>query len=224
MHCQIRHLLLQQTVSLLRKLHQELIEGMLASSIVPLSEMLPEFDGPLTVQHMKKDSPIHGFVALRACVGFLGQNFKWWPCKFAGPTGIQMLQTIFPRTAHQAALRSVMHAAALHHDKALGKRGVNHLFRLPATLEERIGKLMHGFQPNDWSSLTFASPQQAFDTLKTLGSSQQQIQVAAGPVQVGTIGRVLTRQSVEELAIHYHAAFTQNVQCLPYFGGKMNAR
>jgi hypothetical protein len=52
-------------------------------------------------------------------------------------------------TAHQAALRSAMHAAALHHNKALGKRGVNHLFRLPATLEERIGKLMHGFQPND---------------------------------------------------------------------------
>ena len=42
-----------------------------------------------------------------------------------------------------------MHAAALHHNKALGKRGVNHLFRLPATLEERIGKLMHGFQPNN---------------------------------------------------------------------------
>ena len=51
---------------------------------------------PLTGQHMKKDSPIHGFVALRACVGFLGQNFKWWPCKFAGPTGVQMLQTMFP--------------------------------------------------------------------------------------------------------------------------------
>ena len=94
--CQIRHPLLQHTVSLLRKLHQELIAGMLASSIVPLSEMLPEFDGPLTVQHMKKDSPIHGFVALRACVGFLGQNYKWWPCIFAGPTGVQILQTMFP--------------------------------------------------------------------------------------------------------------------------------
>jgi hypothetical protein len=171
---------------------------------------------------MKKDSPIHGFIALRAAVGFLGQVEKWWACQFLGSTGPRMLQTIFPRTANQAALRSAMQAAALHHDKALGKRGICHLFRLPVAVEERISVAMDQLDTNAWSELVVTSKETAFGILKQLAPST--ISIQPGPVQVGTIGRIATWQSAEELALHYHAAFSSSIVCIPYFGAKTNAR
>jgi hypothetical protein len=171
---------------------------------------------------MKKDSPIHGFIALRAAVGFLGQVEKWWACQFLGPVGPRMLQTIFPRTAYQAALRSAIQAAALHHDKALGKRGVCHLFRLPIAVEERIAIAMSQMDTNAWSELSVTNKDTALAILKQFEPST--ISVQSGPVQVGTVGRLVTRQSLEELALHYHAAFTSGIACIPYFGAKTSAR
>lgn len=171
---------------------------------------------------MKKDSPIGSYIYLRATVGFLGQSAKWWNCQFLSPTGPRMLQTIFPRTSHQAAIRSVMQAATLHHDKVLGKRGVYHLFRLPSSVEDRVASAMNELDNSSWAELVVTHQETALNMLKKMVAST--IQVNPGPVQVGTIGRLVNRQSVEELALHYHAAFTQSVECIPYFGAKLNVR
>lgn len=171
---------------------------------------------------MKKESPIESFIALRVAIGYLGQLQKWWNCQFLGTTGLKMLQAIFPRTCNQAALHSVIQAASLHHDRALGQRGVNHLFRLPLDVEERINNQMNAFKEQDWKDLSCDNKEQAMDVLKRFSSSV--IKVDSGPVQIGTIGRLVSRQSVDEIAMHYHAAFTQQVVCLPYFGSKTHGR
>ena len=171
---------------------------------------------------MKKESPIVHFIALRAAIGYLGQSEKWWNCEFLGTIGLKMLRTIFPRTYNQASLLSVIQAASLHHDRTLGQRGVNHLFRLPLDVEERINNEINSFKEQDWKDLACNNKEQAMDVLKKLSSSV--IKVDAGPVQIGTIGRLVSRQSIDELAMHYHSAFIQQVQCLPYFGGKTSGR
>jgi hypothetical protein len=43
------------------------------------------------------------------------------------------------------------------------------------------------------------------------------ITAPAGPVQIGVEKKILTRNSVSELAAHYGSAFTQGIQCFPYF-------
>ena len=171
---------------------------------------------------MKKDPIINDFVSLRACVGFLGQADKWWNCLFLGKTGPRILQAIFPRTAHQAAMRSVIQAASLHHDKSLGQRSVNHLFRLPLPVEERVGQVLDSFSEQNWSTMTFENKEEALVKLKGLCPSG--ITVTPGPVQIGTVSRIISRGAINELAMHYHAAFTQGVQCLPYFGEKIYVR
>jgi hypothetical protein len=171
---------------------------------------------------MKKESPIESFIALRAAVGFLGQSEKWWNCKFLESVGPRMLQTIFPRTSHQAAHRSAIQAGSLHHDKALGQRGISHLFRLPADVEEALSSHTESFTDKHWSALFLENKEQALDSLRKRCSAE--IKVSPGPVQIGTIGQVLTHKSTEELAMHYHSAFIQQVQCLPYFGGKTSGR
>lgn len=171
---------------------------------------------------MKKESPVESLIALRVYVGFLGQSEKWWNCKFLESIGPRMLQTIFPRTSHQAALRSAIQAGSLHHDKALGQRGISHLFRLPADVEETLINRTESYTEKHWAGLFPENKEQALDSLRKRCSSE--IKVSPGPVQIGTQGQVLTHKSIEELAMHYHAAFIQQVQCLPYFGGKTNGR
>ena len=51
--------------------------------------------------------------------------------------------------------------------------------------------------------------------------SREVISVEAGPVQIGAIEDAFTDRGLSELAKHYFAAFSQEVQCLPYFA---NAR
>lgn len=171
---------------------------------------------------MKKESPVESLIALRVAVGFLGQLEKWWNCKFLESIGPRMLQTIFPRTSHQAALRSAIQAGSLHHDKALGQRGISHLFRLPVDVEEALSTRTESYTDKHLAGLFFENKDQALNSLRKRCSDE--IKVSPGPVQIGTLGQVLTLKATEELAMHYYSAFTQQVQCLPYFGKKNNGR
>jgi hypothetical protein len=171
----------------------------------------------------KASQIIDQFALLRLLVGYLGQrkHSGWWDCDFLGPIGFRFLETIFPRTARTAALRSTTEAACTVHDRALGRVGNYHLFRLPPALEDR---LQQAIEDLDWSESAkqIESPDTTMEALQRLADAV--VKAPAGPVQVGVERRLLTSTSIHELAAHYHSAFRDGIRCFPYFAPEKNAR
>jgi hypothetical protein len=166
---------------------------------------------------------IDQFILLRLAVGYLGQHNQsgWWDCDFLDATGLRFLQTTFPRTARTAALRSTTEAACIVHDRALGRVGNYHLFRLPPALEDC---LEHAVDRMDWaeSGKHIESRDTAMDLLGRLADAV--VKAPEGPVQVGVERRILTNTAIRELAAHYHSAFQDGIRCFPYFSPEQNAR
>src|SRR5919106_215217 len=104
----------------------------------------------MPLEPIKSGQIVGQFALLRLVVGYLGQHklSGWWNCDFLDATGLRFLETVFPRTARVAALRSTTEAACIVHDKALGRVGNYHLFRLPPALEDR---LEHHIEKADWT-------------------------------------------------------------------------
>lgn len=165
---------------------------------------------PITYQHL--DS----LLTLRTAVEFLGQKGQndWWDCAFLDSTGIRFLETTYPRSARVAAARSTADAACRIHDKALGKIGQFHLFRLPLPIEGRMEEALAEFTSSQEFGSSCASDS-AIEALERLADAQ--ITAPAGPVQIGVEQRILTRTSIQELAAHYLSAFRQGIECFPYF-------
>jgi hypothetical protein len=171
----------------------------------------------------KSSDVINNFIQLRLVVGYLGQRklSGWWDCDLLDATGLRFLETIFPRTARAAGLRSTTEAACIVHDKALGRVGNYHLFRLPPALEDRLESCIDEI---DWTDLSkqIESRETAITTLKRLTDAV--IKAPSGPVQVGVERRILTSTAVQELASHYHSAFQDGIRCFPYFAPEKHAR
>lgn len=165
----------------------------------------------------KSDLYLENLLQLRVLVGFLGQkNLKdWWDTGLMETTGVRFLETLFPRTAHLAALNSTVEAACHTHDEAIGRIGLFHLFRLPIALEDRISAVAKGV---DGSTVlrSCEDADSAMDQLK--GFVVSGVSASEGPVQIGVESQILRKSSIEELAAHYHSAFETNVHCYPYFG------
>lgn len=156
------------------------------------------------------------FIELRALVGFLGEKTQagWWDTGFLNATGQRFLAVTFPRTALAAGVASVTEAARRLHDERIGKGGVFHLFRLPLPAEESLHQAL---QQGGFESLQ-ASLQDRDAALAALRRyARDGLRAPAGPVQVGTGKNMLTAFAIEELAKHYHDAFTRGIQTFPYF-------
>jgi hypothetical protein len=151
---------------------------------------------------------------LRYLVGLLGSagSSGWWSCSFLQDTGLRFLGNVFPRTAREAALSSTIEAAQRVHDEALGKLGCYHLFRLPVELEDRLASSRLE------ESIFVDSPDRAMEVLR--GMSYNSVRAPEGPVQIGVEKRILTGDSVHELAAHYRAAFDDGIRCFPYFSAQ----
>lgn len=176
----------------------------------------------MTIDTAKSSHLIDQLLKLRLIVGYLGQakQSAWWDCNFLDATGIRFLETTFPRTAKSAALRSTADAACSVHDKALGRIGSYHLFRLPPAIEDRIE---HAYEKMNWedSFAQIQSRESALEALNTLADAL--IKAPEGPVQVGVEKRILTTTALQELAAHYHSAFQDQIHCYPYFAPEQHA-
>ncbi len=158
----------------------------------------------------KVQSLLRRIARLRFLVGMLGskKQFGWWDCSFLDDTGLRFLATTFPRSAPTAALEATVDAAERVHDQALGRVGCYHLFRLPPGVEDRLRSLgLEADSPTDQPA--------ALEELSRLADAA--IRAPAGPVQIGVEKRILTETSIQELAAHYHSAFSQGIRCYPYF-------
>jgi len=163
------------------------------------------------------------FTLLRLTVGFLGQRkqFGLWDCDFLDPTGLRFLEMTFPRTAHKAALRSTIEAAAGIHDQALGRIGSYHLFRFPVVMTDGLESAIDNLNW-DITSLTIQSRDSAMAELKRLADTL--VKAPEGPVQVGEESRMLTTTAVQEVAAHYYSAFHDGIRCFPYFSAQTRGR
>lgn len=161
---------------------------------------------------------IKKFITLRALVGFLGEKsqFNWWDTNFLSSTGLQFLAINFPLSAFSAGCNSVSEAARRLHDERLGKGGVYHLFRFPTSIEESIHKQLLNIDSNELIPY-FKDIKTALDQLKEFVSDSG---IAPdGPVQIGTGKNMFSDFAIEELAKHYHNAFSDGKKCFPYFTG-----
>ena len=88
-------------------------------------------------------SHIQAICRLRLQVAALGERLSppWWRTEFLSPTGLRIVQRLFPRTYLATALESVTVAARRDHDAHVGRRSF-HLFRLPAHIEQQLANLI----------------------------------------------------------------------------------
>jgi hypothetical protein len=165
----------------------------------------------MSADSQKSGEAIRTFIQLRLIVGFLGQRklAGWWDCDLLDATGLRFLETVFPRTARAAALRSTAEAACIVHDKALGRVGSYHLFRLPPALEDRFESCVDEI---DWIELGkhIASRETAMAALKKLADAV--VKAPSGPVQIGIERKMLTSTAIHEMAAHYHSAFNMHTK------------
>src|SRR5215471_6648991 len=88
-------------------------------------------------------SHIHALYHLRLYVAALGERLSppWWRTEFLSPTGLRIVQRLFPRIYLAAALESATVAARRDHDANIGRRSF-HLFRLSAYMERQLAELI----------------------------------------------------------------------------------
>ena len=150
---------------------------------------------------------------IRWLVALLGskKNFNWWDCSFLDETGLKFLAMTFPRSADSAALEATLQAGQRVHDAAIGRIGSYHLFRLPTSIQQRLAdaSIQH---------VGLLSKEKALEELAKLGDLS--IRAPEGPVQVGVEKKIVTNDSLKELAAHYHSAFHQGIRCYPYFASQ----
>ena len=150
------------------------------------------------------------FLRLRWAVGLLGSRSSnnWWSCDFLSDHGLAATEYNFPCAAFAAAMTSTAAAARLHHDEKIGKARVGHLFRFTFPME----RALHQFLQTHDKGFAAEKPMVAIEEL-----AEGEIDSPEGPVQVGKLDDIATRQGLVELARHYHAAFRSGRVILPYF-------
>jgi hypothetical protein len=162
---------------------------------------------------------------LRAIVLALGESASppWWKTTFFTTPGFGILERLFPRTSLKAAVHAAGKGAGGVHDRAAGKAGVYHLFRLPETLEIEL----HRFHPSP-SDEFFSALRGALsrpDALAPLLASLCRGEVAAakqGAVRLGPESLLMTTAGIGKTAAAYQAAFAANKPCYPYFAAEID--
>ncbi|MBA7606483.1 hypothetical protein ES703_13632 [subsurface metagenome] len=164
---------------------------------------------------------IEKIAKIRALVAFLGEKdqYNWWDTSFLGETGLKYLKLNFPRTVFLAGVTSVTEAARKLHDERIGKGMVYHLFRLPFNIEERIHEIIRDMKQDDAKNL-IENKEKAHELLK--GFIDSTVDAPEGPVQIGTMPKIISEFSVRELAKHYLNAFQENKKTFPYFSENKN--
>lgn len=159
---------------------------------------------------------IDKLLQLRILVGYLGEKdqFNWWDTAFLNKTGLKFLEINFPRSAFSAGVNSVAEAAKQLHDRRIGRGRVFHLFRLPAITEEKVHMELLNADPGPFLA-SIETKDNALRLLSRIAVST--LDAPEGPVQVGTLNKLLSDFAIEEMARHYYDAFESGKQTFPYF-------
>lgn len=179
----------------------------------------------MNVDSGPKAIPLHALaLRLRALVLALGESVSpaWWRTEFMSETGLRFLERLYPRTVFHAAVRAAGEAACGVHDRAVGRVGVYHLFRLPESLEVEI----HQMSPTgneDFITLFRAglgSPERLMEMMVPLCGAGEAQDVASGAKRIGTDRQLLTSDGLNRVATIYHSAFRKRTLAFPYFAAE----
>jgi hypothetical protein len=157
---------------------------------------------------------------LKAVVLALGESTTppWWQTKFMNETGLKYLERLYPRSFFHAAVYAAGRAASEAHERAVGRVGVYHLFRLPESLEAELVRLpLHTYQ--DFLSELRGALGQSERLMEMLASlcGDEKVGSSLGARRVGSDKDLLTRAGLRKAAAIYHAAFRMNQPGFPYF-------
>ena len=157
---------------------------------------------------------------LRAVVLALGESTApaWWKTEFMNETGLRFLERIYPRTSFQAAVHAAGKAASDAHDRAVGRIGVYHLFRLPESLETELHRMppdpADDFHPTLRNAL--GQPEELMKLLAPMCRGER-ADAAPGAKKIGTHRDIMTAAGIRKTAAVYHTAFGRNEPGFPYF-------
>jgi hypothetical protein len=158
---------------------------------------------------------LHEIVQLRLAIGLLGEkdHANWWPSLWFTSNATAFLSPIYGDLTDIARYHGVVEAARRVHDSRIGVGRVFHLFRLPETLERRLHEAvtLQGTLGNTASILTKE------DAEALLIEIENNIEVSAGPIRVGSARDLEGRTWLKTVAGHYLAAFRSSQQTFPYF-------
>ena len=157
---------------------------------------------------------------LRALVLALGESTTptWWKTKFMNETGLRFLERLYPRSFFHAAVHAAGRAASDAHDRAVGRVGVYHLFRLPESLETELDRLPLHMDRDFLSALRGALGQseRLMEMLAPLCAGEI-VDSSLGARKVGSDKDLMTTAGLRKTAAVYHAAFVRNKPGFPYF-------
>ena len=160
---------------------------------------------------------------LRALVLALGESTTpaWWKTEFMSETGLRFLERLYPRTSFQAAVHAAGKAASDAHDRASGRVGVYHLFRLPESLEAEMNRISPDFDEEFVSRFRagLGHPDKLMELLASLCSGAAGTDVAPGAKRIGTDKDLMTADGFEKTAEVYLHAFAHGKVGFPYFAG-----
>ena len=83
---------------------------------------------------------------------------------------------------------------------------------------EEVGPIQQRLADASIEHVGLLSKEKALEELAKLGDLS--IRAPEGPVQVGVEKKIVTNDSLKELAAHYHSAFHQGIRCYPYFASQ----
>ena len=157
-------------------------------------------------------------LALRLVVGFLGEREQagWWTSDFLGRNSVAFLSPVFGSKSQMARYHGAIEAACAVHDERIGLGKVNHLFRLPESIEHSMYELIQ--QDNSLSQIVadFVSKENACAWLSEIGNKD--VEIRSGPVRISMFDTNRAESTdIAILASYYRLAFLSGVQCFPYF-------
>lgn len=169
---------------------------------------------------MNNDIPTTAFV-LRAVVSALGESVKpqWWKTEFMNDAGFKFLERLYPRTYFHAAVNSAGRAACEAHDKAVGRIGVYHLFRFPASLEFEINKEELGINSEFYDNFrrSIGRVDELVEILMAMSVSFQGDDDCSGAKFIGSPDELIKEKTLLTMTALYHKAFSVGKQVFPYF-------
>lgn len=158
---------------------------------------------------------------LRALVLALGESTDpaWWNTKFMNEAGLRFLERLYPRTFFHAAIHAAGKAAADVHDRAVGRIGIYHLFRLPEYLETEIHQILHPNPAGEFFPALRNALGQPEELVKLLAPmcGCEGTNDAVGAKKIGTERHLMTEAAMRETASVYRLAFAQKKPGFPYF-------
>lgn len=162
---------------------------------------------------------VESVVRARLLVASLGEDAAapWWRTEALTPTGLRLLERLFPRTAIDAALETASRAATIEHDSHIGRLRAYHLFRLPIADEMVVRD--HLRLPETDALLRQLTGlqvrQDRLDALHGLAGSET-LTAVQGPVHCGATNGVRRGKALQRMCAAYAGAFGAGKVVYPY--------